>query len=95
MTQRSRFTQADVTRAIKGAQSAGLVVQRVEIEPDGKIVVQIGEAAAGSGPNPWDRVLPGGRTKPFDRLLEPDWREKSPLYNPALADPKYKRGGAK
>ncbi len=36
---RGRFTQAEVTRAIKAAQSAGLVVSRLEIEPDGKITV--------------------------------------------------------
>jgi hypothetical protein len=33
------FTQGDVTRAVKGAVSAGLTVQRVEIDRDGRIVV--------------------------------------------------------
>jgi len=39
MNRRKPFTQADVSRAIKGAQSAGLKVQRFEIEPTGKIIV--------------------------------------------------------
>jgi hypothetical protein len=43
--QRSRFTKADVHRAVKGSTDAGLKISRVEVEPDGKIVV----FAAGSG----------------------------------------------
>jgi hypothetical protein len=39
-----RFKQGDVTKAIKGAVNAGLVVQRVEIQ-DGKIVVFAGRPA--------------------------------------------------
>lgn len=35
----ARFTQADVTRALKGAAVAGFDVGRVEISPDGRIVV--------------------------------------------------------
>jgi len=35
----SRFRQQDLTRALKGAKAAGVEVGRVEIEPDGKIVV--------------------------------------------------------
>jgi hypothetical protein len=38
-----RFTQSDITRAPKGAADAGLNVQRVEIERDGKIVVFTGK----------------------------------------------------
>jgi hypothetical protein len=33
------FTQADVTRASRGAVKAGLAVRRVEIDEAGKIVV--------------------------------------------------------
>lgn len=36
---RRSFTQAKVTRAIRGAQAAGMTVGRVEIEPDGRIVI--------------------------------------------------------
>jgi hypothetical protein len=33
------FRQADVKRAVRGAQDAGMTVARVEIEKDGRIVV--------------------------------------------------------
>lgn len=36
---RTRFTQADVTRAAKGAVAAGLPISRTEIMPDGRIVI--------------------------------------------------------
>jgi len=40
MTRRKPFTEADVTRALKGAQKAGITVRRFEIEPTtGRIVV--------------------------------------------------------
>lgn len=35
----TRFLQSDVRRAVQGAMDAGLVVARVEIDPDGKIVI--------------------------------------------------------
>jgi hypothetical protein len=39
MVRRSRFTQADIIRAIKGFQNAGLEVGAVHIAPDGTITV--------------------------------------------------------
>jgi hypothetical protein len=39
MTRERSFTQADVTRAIRGALKAGLPVRRVEIDENGKIVI--------------------------------------------------------
>jgi hypothetical protein len=38
----TRFTQADVTRAVKGAVAAGVAVQRVEIDRDGRVVLVFG-----------------------------------------------------
>jgi hypothetical protein len=38
------FRQTDITKAIKAAQNAGLVVQRFEIDRAGKIVVLAGVA---------------------------------------------------
>jgi hypothetical protein len=54
------FSQSDITRALKGAAAAGFkVVERVEIDADGKIVVVILKPAAGDqngGVNEWDRT---------------------------------------
>lgn len=46
MSRRARFTQADIRRAAKGAEAAGLAVSRVEIDPDGKIVIVFGQGPA-------------------------------------------------
>jgi hypothetical protein len=35
----SKFRQRDLMRALKGAKAAGIEVGRIEIDPDGKIVV--------------------------------------------------------
>jgi hypothetical protein len=40
------FAQGNVTKATKAVVRAGLTVHRVEIDPDGKIVVIIGKPAA-------------------------------------------------
>ena len=46
------FRQADVTRAMRGAQAAGMQVTRVEIEPDGKIVVSSDKSGAPTDESP-------------------------------------------
>ena len=38
-----KFTEGDVTRAVRGAVKAGLNVQRYEIDREGKIVVFTGK----------------------------------------------------
>lgn len=53
---RSRFTQADVTRAIRGAMLATLPIAAVRIEPDGSILIVPGnrQTVASLEANPWD-----------------------------------------
>jgi len=52
----ARFTQREVTRAVKGVQDAGLSVAQVRIAPDGSIQVIPGtpQPAPSSTDNPWD-----------------------------------------
>ena len=52
----AKFRKVDVTRAIAGAQAAGISVQRIEITPDGAIVLGAGAADAASV-NPLDDWL--------------------------------------
>ncbi len=62
-TRRIAFRQADVARALKGATAAGLVIGRVEIDQNGKIVIgatteaAVGPAGNSAGGNEWDEVL--------------------------------------
>lgn len=53
------FKQQDVTRALKATQAAGLNVQRIEIDKNGKIVVVTREIID-QGPQPqgneWDNL---------------------------------------
>lgn len=39
MTARVRFTQADLKRAAAGVEAAGISIARIEIDPNGKIVI--------------------------------------------------------
>lgn len=49
--------QVDVTRAVKGAAAAGLVVARIEVDQrTGKVII-FSEGADGGAANPWDEVL--------------------------------------
>jgi hypothetical protein len=61
MTARARFSQADVTRAYRGAVKAGMSVQRIEICPATGCIVIIGgpplRADLTAEPNCWDEVL--------------------------------------
>lgn len=53
---RAPFRQADLRRALKGAQEAGMAVARIEIGPDGRIAIIAGMEASepADGVNPWD-----------------------------------------
>jgi hypothetical protein len=44
MSRSPTFTQAEVRRAVKAAESAGLIVRRVMIHRDGSIVVDSGDS---------------------------------------------------
>jgi len=52
------FRQSDATRAARAAIAAGLSVQRIEIGPDGKIIVVTGKPAdtVETAPNEWDQA---------------------------------------
>jgi imidazolonepropionase-like amidohydrolase len=41
-----QFTQAQVRRAVKAAESAGLSVRSVTVNPDGSITINSGDKAA-------------------------------------------------
>ena len=60
MSRTVAFRQADLVRALRGADTAGMPVKRIEIEPTGKIVIMMGQPSAGVelGDNEWDVVLP-------------------------------------
>jgi hypothetical protein len=54
-----KFTQHDVTRAVKGATQAGVDVLRVVIETTGNIVIVAGkpdDKRPDEGGNEWDRI---------------------------------------
>jgi hypothetical protein len=50
----ARFLQSDVRRAIQGAMDAGLVVARVEVDLQGKIVIVSGEGGPKETITPFD-----------------------------------------
>ena len=56
MRRPARFTEADVSRAIKAAQKAKLPIACIRITPDGEILVIPGnpQPVPISAPNPWD-----------------------------------------
>ena len=58
MSRAAAFRQADLTRAIRAVQAAGIVVARAEIDANGKIVIVSAAANDLRGPSSWDRVLP-------------------------------------
>lgn len=61
---RAPVTQATITRTVKAVASAGVHVGRVEVKPDGTIVIHtvddaVPQAILGGSvePNEWDEVL--------------------------------------
>ena len=60
MTTPARFSQADVTRALKAAKSAGYPRVRVTLDPHGNLVLDVSD----------ETTLPAIRANPLDRLLD-------------------------
>lgn len=56
-----KFKQSDITRALRATRAAGVGISKIEIEPDGKMVIVLSDGKAEmtdddcSG-NPWDNV---------------------------------------
>jgi len=61
MTAPARFTQADITRIVKGMSAAGMQVGTIRVAPSGEIVVSVkGQAQDPDDcPNPLDTLLNG------------------------------------
>jgi hypothetical protein len=43
VSRRAAFRQSDVSKAVRGAQAAGVEIARVEIGPDGRIILVTGK----------------------------------------------------
>ena len=53
MTTRARFREADVKRAASGMKRAGVAIQRIEIDPSGKIIIFPGAQDTGRESGEW------------------------------------------
>lgn len=51
------FNQRDITRALRGAKAAGIEIQRLEIDPAGKIVLIAAGHRLQTTPDDLDREL--------------------------------------
>ena len=54
------FKERDVTRALRAVVRAGIEVQRVEVDKDGRIIIVIAKTSSPTGDNgatEWDRFL--------------------------------------
>ncbi len=57
MTAPARFKKEDLARAVSGVTKGGMRVGRVEIDPNGKIVIMSETVAPPADPNPWDIAI--------------------------------------
>ncbi|WP_237482553.1 hypothetical protein [Lichenibacterium dinghuense] len=70
------FRQADLVRALKAADKAGLKVQRFEIDPDGRIAVVTGEPGKDqpiSALEAW-KAKRASKLKGWDDVVDGSWR---------------------
>lgn len=52
------FTQADITKVLKGAKAAGMNVRRITVNRSGEIVAEFGDGPTETNePNEWDVVF--------------------------------------
>ena len=56
-TRAARFTQIDLKRAVKGVSDGGMRVGRVEIDPNGKLVIMADTMTPALTSGSWDEVL--------------------------------------
>lgn len=69
---RATFRERDVAAAIRAVERTGNKVSRVEIGPDGSLVLVLASAAAGEhDPNEWDEVL--RKPNPWDEEVPADY----------------------
>lgn len=59
----AQFTQAEITRAIKAAQAAGLTVYECIATRQGVRIVTKPDGREAPATNPWDRFLKDGTAK--------------------------------
>ena len=52
---KARVSQADISRGLKAARSAGLSVSRFEISNDGSLKIFVSETGEGPVSNEWDK----------------------------------------
>ncbi|MBE0580814.1 hypothetical protein [Devosia sp.] len=58
MTKAAPFTQADITKLLKGAKAAGMTVRRITIDRSGRIIADFADTPVEAGePNEWDVVF--------------------------------------
>lgn len=53
----TKFRQQDLTRALKGTIAAGVQIARVEIDPSGKIVIELGSGERVEPSNALDKWM--------------------------------------
>jgi hypothetical protein len=56
-----KFKQSDITRALRATRAAGVGISKIEIEPDGRMVLLLSDGKAevtedDCRDNPWDDV---------------------------------------
>lgn len=57
MSRPALLRQSDLTRYAKAMRAAGIAEFRVEVEPNGKVVIVAGKTDPDEGTNPCDRLL--------------------------------------